>query len=119
MSYEGYCQSLCKNGHLSNSDPFQSEDVCPSCQEEIVWSNSVDETNCNGVGYIPMDQFKIKDVVVETCNLGHTHITKEAVYRFPSAQETEEARTYRYDDKVGSLRRLIDDKKVGEKNPAE
>ena len=50
MSYEGYEQYLCSNGHLHEedahvtiwSDPLM---VCSICHEPFVWKNSVDETN--------------------------------------------------------------------------
>ena len=52
MSFEGYYQVLCKNGHYSTCDcytlhtPGSSDDWrCSICGEECAWWNIVDETN--------------------------------------------------------------------------
>lgn len=48
MSYEGYYQILCQNGHLCDIDCRDYSDksfVCPECGEKSVWWNSVDVTN--------------------------------------------------------------------------
>lgn len=52
MSYEGYDQILCKNGHLFEYDCYVSpidchESVwhCPICNEGMAWWNSIDQTN--------------------------------------------------------------------------
>ena len=46
MSYEGYSQFLCKNGHESLRDCYEDDlIICPKCNEQIVWSNMVDTTN--------------------------------------------------------------------------
>lgn len=52
MSYEGYEQFLCEDGHLYTLDAFwfwnESEDgTCPipGCGKKPVWNNSVDQTN--------------------------------------------------------------------------
>lgn len=58
MSYEGYVQVLCANGHYSTydcwDDPFviydDSEEtpICKVCGARLVWRNGVDTTNgCN------------------------------------------------------------------------
>lgn len=91
MSYEGRFQILCKNGHYfiendHNGYSNQTE-TCPECGEPIKWMNSVDDTNCEAYGYIDMEQFLAEPAVIETCNLGHKHITKRAKYRIPSDQE--------------------------------
>lgn len=47
MSYEGYSQFLCKNGHQWTADCMMADDEtkCPACFEEKVWENMVDVTN--------------------------------------------------------------------------
>ena len=47
MSFEGYYQRLCKNGHSMDVDCYMEndEDRCAICGAEIVWANLVDETN--------------------------------------------------------------------------
>lgn len=45
MSYEGYVEHLCKNGHYWTIDVYQDYHSCPHCTEESVWKHSVDCTN--------------------------------------------------------------------------
>lgn len=54
MSYEGYSQLLCRNGHQWSMDAtIFSQNVygsklalrCSVCGEQAVWANDVDETN--------------------------------------------------------------------------
>ncbi len=50
MSYEGYTEYLCSNGHLSSLDAyFEAARLCTRCNAKIVFAHDVDETN--GVGY--------------------------------------------------------------------
>ena len=88
MSYEGYTQNICKNGHLFDRDAF-SRTIC-DCGAEAAWPNQVDETNCYGVGFIPFEEFKklmLTPTRVKTCNLGHQHVLEEATYRLPEPNE--------------------------------
>lgn len=106
MSYEGYQQLLCKNGHLMNIDAYENAPFrCPDCNEPIVWWNGVDETNgmcemtcpsprnetlsglCDSCeeridGYVQLEV----DVpaVIEQCNLGCNHIMKSTRYKIPT-----------------------------------
>jgi len=50
MSYEGYSNFLCKNGHLWAEDCNIADEngKCPICSEKIVWENMVDTTNDEG-----------------------------------------------------------------------
>lgn len=98
MSYEGYVQNICANGHYFTSN-WAIEPVCPHCSAASAWENHVDETNCDGYGYIPPEEFKkilIQDNQGETCNLGHYHVTCVATHRIP--KEGELVRTYRTTD---------------------
>lgn len=46
MSYEGYIERLCANGHLSNVDCYEdAPNTCVICQAPIAWERNVDETN--------------------------------------------------------------------------
>ena len=50
MSYEGYTQYICGNGHYCHLFSPQacllsSNACCPDCESEYVWENSVDLTN--------------------------------------------------------------------------
>lgn len=46
MSYEGYTQTLCINGHYKEIDCNDNiEKYCKKCKKELVWFNSVDLTN--------------------------------------------------------------------------
>lgn len=49
MSFEGYYQCLCKNGHYFECDIYECEEIkmacCPICGKKIAWWNIVDTTN--------------------------------------------------------------------------
>lgn len=98
MSYEGYEQHICKNGHYFNnydiySVMFSDDPVkCSYCQAPSAWRNCVDQTNGPSQGVIPMEKFNaflVSPAEHQECNLGHFHLTKEAVYRVPTQKETE------------------------------
>lgn len=85
MSFEGYYEKLCSNGHRRVFDALDyiyddsSPEPC-SCGAQFVFSHLVDETNCDPHPYpfevaIPEQR--------ETCNLGHSHIVRETVYKIP------------------------------------
>lgn len=111
MSYEGYEQYLCDNGHYFEGDSWTAIEECPSCKGKVAWNNSVNETNCDGIGYVPMDQFLIHPDKTETCNMGHVHVVESAVYRIPTAKETKDAQTYYEQD--GTRYNLQTKEKVG------
>ena len=57
MSYEGYEQNICANGHYTNKssgyeDMYDIASVC-HCGANFMWINYVDDTNCNNYGFIP------------------------------------------------------------------
>jgi len=60
MSYEGYMQRWCSKGHYwKTPDAYHSLDLkkdrlCPICGEHDVAYASVDETNCEEFGKIPI-----------------------------------------------------------------
>ncbi len=45
MSYEGYEQRLCKNGHEWTDSCYSDATKCPRCGESHVWTHSVNQTN--------------------------------------------------------------------------
>ena len=98
MSYEGYEQYICQNGHAWTEDcsySFEEEDrVCPICQAKQAWYNAVDDTNGESCGYIDMEKLLVKPAVVKTCNLGCAHVVEPSIYRIPSKQESALLQTY-------------------------
>jgi hypothetical protein len=99
MSYEGHEQHLCAQGHLwvepcSYGEP---NEPCYVCKGPSVWCNAVDDTNCDSVGEILPEGWKsleLTPAVLETCNLGHPHVTRAATYRQPTELELEALRHY-------------------------
>jgi len=91
MSYEGYEQCICKNGHYFECDCRQDL-VCPICEEEQAWYNSVDETNYYSYGEIPLEVLRAKYLLspaqVKTCDLGHEHVVQEEIFRIPNEKDT-------------------------------
>ena len=103
MSYEGYVQLICRNGHAYREDAMVvmhtmtgPEDVpCPTCATLPVWCNDVDETNgsfdidSDGNetelridGYVELEL----DRPAETCTCAtckHVHEAKPATYKVP------------------------------------
>ena len=100
MSYEGYEQHLCANGHLFTLDAHDPSERKCYCGAESVWENDVDQTNCESYGYIDMEQFLIEPAKYQKCNLGHSHLISKEVYRIPSESERKKARTWRDDNNV-------------------
>jgi len=47
MSFEGYMQYLCPQGHYWERDVYEERDSkeCPRCNQKVAWQNIVDETN--------------------------------------------------------------------------
>ena len=66
MSYEGYTEYLCKDGHYSTSDCWCENLSCPICNKEVVWKHEVDQTNDEGNPAIPKLKVKRK-AIYKTC----------------------------------------------------
>jgi hypothetical protein len=96
MSYEGYVQCLCEDGHYSVCDAyyhgFGEDQVCSICGKPIVWENDVDETNGAPEGEIPLERLKVKKEA-EKCSCCGAE-TKPAMYEIPSKEETEKMRVW-------------------------
>lgn len=107
MSYEGYVQKICGNGHYFRVDAYDDcsgpwadgekpgADNCPVCGKEAVWRNSVDETNGENYGFIDLTPYEIhphkRTEVTELdpdTNLWVTEIVIEhGVYRIPEPRK--------------------------------
>jgi hypothetical protein len=95
MSYEGYEQVLCENGHLSVVDAYNDLQMflC-SCGAKAAWSNSVDQTNCEEVGLINMERLLVREAKYETCDkCKHSKLVFAPVYRIPGEHETKALQT--------------------------
>jgi len=93
MSFEGYYQILCENGHHRSEDVYMMPDEdkwrCDICGAKLVWTNTVDLTNGTWGpneeridGYIELE---VKDpermCVCEKC--GNEHVSEAATYHIP------------------------------------
>lgn len=97
MSYEGYEQIICQNGHYFVRDAH--DDGHCMCGAEAAWFNSVDQTNGPAQGAIPyvvlQEKFLLTPQQTETCDhCKHTKITQPDIFRIPTREETEPLRTY-------------------------
>lgn len=96
MSYEGYDQVICEDGHLSTVDCWDDDSACFICGGKRVWRNGVDDTNCDEMGIIhDFSSLVITPEELQTCNLGHPHVVKHAKYRVPTEKEAEKLRCYK------------------------
>lgn len=94
MSFEGYYQVICKNGHHSHTDlNFSTDDwECPDCEAKCAWWNLVDITNGSYEGMETsgkrIDGFiepRVKDKA-KTCTCkecGNIHATTIQTYHIP------------------------------------
>ena len=92
MSYEGYSQFWCKNGHYwtvdCNSLMYKDEkEMCPICNEEKVVENMVNTTNGSfdedGTridGFIEPEIIKEEKLI---CKCGNEHICSCSIYKVP------------------------------------
>lgn len=104
MSYEGSVQLLCKHGHLTNVDCNEdiSETLCDEvmngqpCNAEFVFMNSVNETNCDEDGEIPLHILKTLVVAPrEWSKCAHCDCSKvinDTRYRIPEDHELDKLR---------------------------
>ena len=106
MSWEGYDQIICKNGHLHSVDAYNFYDhedwKCPDCGEIAIWWNQVNQTNpctydkcelpkaekdiCRpfGCNYIKLEEATPPEFKI--CNLGYTHCIKQPTYKIPKGK---------------------------------
>ena len=88
MSYEGYEQVLCTEGHLSQFDAYgdgYEVFMCNYCGSPSAFVHTVDLTN--GVDEDDPDTlpypFEVKQEFKEECSLGFEHILQATVYVIP------------------------------------
>jgi hypothetical protein len=96
MSFEGYYQRLCEEGHYSTQDCYASFGVqeadwaCPICGKGQAWWNLVDVTNGSFDdetgervdGYIELEEKTPAEYCTcSTC--GNRHVVKKATYKIP------------------------------------
>ena len=94
MSFEGYYQIVCGNGHRYNTDLFGEEErtKCPICNSSAKWWNLVDVTNGSfdddGIridGGIKLEVKKAaKTCKCERC--GNEHIVETETYVIPNGK---------------------------------
>ena len=83
MSFEGYYQVLCENGHLHFVDVYDFPDtwIC-SCGKKAAWKNMVDQTNNEDEGAINLEvEQEAVICICEKCKV--EHIAKEVRYKIP------------------------------------
>lgn len=86
MSFEGYEQLLCGNGHYSTLDVYSMPDdeswACPECGAKLAWRHTVDQTN----GYDENLVVKLEEERPAQscmCDCGNSHESSPAVYKIP------------------------------------
>ena len=89
MSYEGYEQFLCKNGHEIHRDAYAFKpEACPYCGEPFVWVFGVNQTN--GVNYKTREGLPHKLSILEPAKIckckecGNSHQVAPPRYKIPT-----------------------------------
>ena len=80
MSFEGFYQVLCVDGHYHEIDAHDLSQrlACDyliegkPCGAMTTWQNLVDDTNCDRDGYVEM--VELTPSIFRVCDLGHSHI---------------------------------------------
>jgi len=87
MSYEGYEEYLCKNGHHWSEDCYMAPDkpICPDCKEPHIWRHSVDQTNgiiedCPGTMSYPLEVDHYEERLVPA------YIHRVPIYKIPKSK---------------------------------
>lgn len=89
MSFEGYYQMLCENGHLLYRDVYdiggfgweEDSELCKHCKAKIVFERLVDETNGEGEEVDLEVKIPPKTKMCSAC--GHVEILEPARYKIP------------------------------------
>lgn len=87
MSYEGYEQWLCKQGHYFCFDcyslPLKEKWECPVCGQGLAWTNGVDQTNGGEVRYVSLKiKTKTKFESCPTCE--HAKVVEVETFKIPN-----------------------------------
>jgi hypothetical protein len=86
MSYEGYTQTICLNGHYRTWDCYDEPDIC-SCGAAFGMTNMVDDTNGESVYQIQMsDLAKFLKKPADLCPCCK-QATSEPLYNAPTEEE--------------------------------
>ena len=101
MSYEGYSQLLCKNGHNwevdCNDMPQEYEEprdeLCPKCNEPAIWENTVNITNGSfdedGERIDGFVELEVEGEISGDCSCcGEKHICQR-IYKIPKDETVE------------------------------
>ncbi len=97
MSFEGHYEGICKNGHSVVWDAYDDGESCSLCGAPMGWTNLVDDTNCEATGEMPdafWHELQETTATVETCNLGHQHVTP-GLFRLPTPDILEKYKEYK------------------------
>ena len=98
MSFQGFYQHLCKNGHYWTKDAVEAmyddeTPICPKCGEKSVWKNCVDQTNGSYDeydiridGYVELEIKSQRSGICGEC--GEKHIC-ETIYKIPKDVKNE------------------------------
>ena len=89
MSFEGYYELLCANGHRGGTGcwdevELNGKDRCAACGEPWVFEHLVDTTNDEGD---PYPFVEVAPARTRLCDLGHYHIIEPARYAIPDSKE--------------------------------
>ena len=91
MSYQGYTEYLCEDGHYWTQDAFDDpvvSCVVSGCPRPVAWTHEVDQTNGtdpNEPWSLPTELEVDEPMQTETCNLGHVHVVRPPRYKIPTA----------------------------------
>jgi hypothetical protein len=104
MSYEGYDQQICQNGHYTEVDCYDNsyDDLvaaCKICEAPIGWTNGVNQTNGPDQGVVPFTvlrkNFLVQDAKMCKCSTcSNEHLVEPAIFRVPAHGETDSLRVY-------------------------
>jgi hypothetical protein len=111
MSYEGYVQCFCTNGHLVEIDAYDTplrdengEGCCQAlingdrCKAKLLFQNHVDDTNCEAVGRILESDLEVYQISNNIKDPITNHISSHRRYEFPSMRQLKRLMTYKTDD---------------------
>ena len=84
MSYEGYTEALCEDGHYHTWDAYWDPPaLCIECGKSLVWFNEVDQTNGDGEDMKAKLEV-LEEAKVETCpTCHHKNEVAEVRYKIP------------------------------------
>jgi len=85
MSFEGYYQFLCDDGHYWIANVYEHDEdtaKCPYCNKKVKWWNLVNETNEPDVGKIEL-KVKTEAVYCVCTKCKNKHKIKQETYHIP------------------------------------